>query len=510
MSKAGSTIPSSRILYASALALVCSCATSREPVAPKPALPSHQPAPTMFREGNTVSYQGAARIGSERFRDDGTTLESVVHFNGKERDISISRTARTVSCDHKPPTSFDEMTVPLENGQWQAYAIAAERFRESRVPKPIKVLIPCSGVTVDATIAVEPSREEGSGHTHVEVAIKGLAVQVELDREGRVVHAAVPAQGLVVRREADGPPPAPPPRAAPPGVVEELPTVTRDGVELRGSLWLPKNAPSRIPVALIIAGSGPTDRDGNNPSGLKTDAYRYVATALAEHGIASLRFDKRGIGESGRNFAVDKTTFSDFVEDTLAWHRFLKADPRFEALTLIGHSEGSEIAIFAAQKAKCEALISVAGSGRPFDVLLREQLARKNDAETMGAYDRIVSALRKGEPLDPVPASLAPLFRPNVRTFIRSELDIDPAAELRKVRDVRITILQGDTDIQVAVVDARKLAQARPDATLKIIPKMNHVLKEEETASIDQTSYADPSKPLAPGMIEALVAGIAR
>jgi uncharacterized protein len=508
MNDAPTTRSISRVFHAPIFALAYACATPQEPVAPKQRS-SAPPVAAMIREGSTVTYQGTARVGSEQSRDDGDTLSSTIEFNGKELDISMSRSKRSVACKSGLPVTLDERTVALENGHWQAYALAAERFRGASTPAPIKVLLPCAGVTVDATIVVRPLGEPAEG-TRVEVTIKGLAVQVALDRHGQVLHAEVKAQGIVVRREADGPPPSSPSRARPSGVTEEATKVTREGVVLRGSLWLPMNASSRVPVALIIAGSGPTDRDGNNSSGLKTDAYRLMATTLAEHGIASLRFDKRGVGESGRNFAMERTTFSDFVDDALAWIHFLRNDPRFGPLTLIGHSEGAEIAVLAAQKTKCEALISVAGSGRPFDVLLREQLAREGNAETMVAYDRIVAALRKGEPVDPVPTSLASLFPPHVRAFVRSELDVDPSAELRKVRDARITILQGDTDIQVTVVDAKKLAQARPDATLKIISKMNHVLKEEERASIDQASYTDPSKPIAPAMVEALIAAVAK
>ena len=135
--------------------------------------------------------------------------------------------------------------------------------------------------------------------------------------------------------------------------------------ELFGSLLLPRSdAP--VPVVLIVSGSGPTDRDGNNPDGGRTDSLKRLASVLASHNIASVRFDKRGVAAS-LPAAPDERTLSieGYTADVVAWGEKLKADPRFGPLILLGHSEGALIATLAAPKLDAVALISVAGSGRP-------------------------------------------------------------------------------------------------------------------------------------------------
>jgi hypothetical protein len=255
---------------------------------------------------------------------------------------------------------------------------------------------------------------------------------------------------------------------------------------------------------LLIAGSGATDRDGNNGAMLQTDVYRLVAEGLAAHGIASVRYDKRGVGRSERNFAPDQTVIDDFVDDAIAWVDLLRHDPRTASITLAGHSEGGYIAIAAAGRTHVDALALVSAPGRTMDTILREQLGRQLDAAQMAEVDRLLGAIRRGEPLANVPAPLRPLFNPTVARFIRSELDGDPVAMLRPLR-IPTLVLQGETDMQITAVDARTLAGARDGIRLVLLPHTNHVLKVEEIAALPQASYTDASRPLAPGVIDALV-----
>ncbi|MBK5417377.1 alpha/beta hydrolase, partial [Pseudomonas sp. TH31] len=121
--------------------------------------------------------------------------------------------------------------------------------------------------------------------------------------------------------------------------------------ELFGSLLLPKSD-TPVPVVLIISGSGPTDRDGNNPDGGRNDSLKRLAWVLAKHNIASVRYDKRGVAASlaatpdERNLSVEA-----YVADAEAWSQKLKTDPRFGQLILLGHSEGALIATLAAPSA---------------------------------------------------------------------------------------------------------------------------------------------------------------
>lgn len=482
----------------------CATGGSGAPPPPTGGTPPPKPPTPQVREGALVTFRAAREIGRDTYRDDGDVLSSQIELNGKKTTVSISRSKNTVTCGDGAPMPLDDGTVPLENGHWAAYAFVAERFHQDR---DVKLLLPCSGRRIDAHLGITREGEE----TKLVLSVGELAVQVRVDPRGVVLGVQVPAQGLVVRRGDDGPPPPPAARALPPGVAEEQVQTEQGGVVLKGSLWLPATSNGKVPVALIVAGSGPTDRDGNNPAGLATDTYRMLAGALAQHGVASLRYDKRGIGESGLNFPVDKVVFQDFVADAAAWVRFLRASARFGPLSLVGHSEGATILTVVAEKEPFDALLLVAGMGRTLDVVVREQLGKSGlDDKTLGEYDRIIAALRSGAPMERVPPELAPLFTSTVQAFLRSELAIDPVAELKKVPKGRVTILQGETDVQISVDDAKMLAKARPDAKLVLLPHTNHVLKEEAQATRNQASYADATRPLAPGVVDALLAAIAR
>lgn len=266
---------------------------------------------------------------------------------------------------------------------------------------------------------------------------------------------------------------------------------------LHGTLLLPRSE-AAVPVALLIAGSGPTDRDGNNPQGGNNDALKRLAQSLAHMGVASLRYDKRGIGASQAaepneaNLSVE-----GYVADAVAWVRQLEDDPRLAELILIGHSEGALIASLAAPKTKAAALISIAGSARPIDQVLREQLSVRLPPEPLAISEAMIEQLRQGRTTTEVPEGLQALFRPSVQPYLISLFRQQPAAAFAATR-MPALIIQGSHDIQVGVDDARRLQQARPDAQLLVIPGMNHVLRIVPADIATQlASYNDPQRPLA-------------
>jgi pimeloyl-ACP methyl ester carboxylesterase len=463
------------------------------------------------RVGDLRTYRGETPLGRETYKDDGDTLVSEIFFGPQTATITISRSKKHVRVESAAGTIESDIgpnTLALENGNWQAYALAAEQFATAAQPVPVKVLLPAERVTLEGTIAVTPvaSGGGGGGGKRVEVVLKGLAVSVELDAHGSVVHAVVPAQGLEVR-PAGEPPPQLQFRPTPSTVTRDLVEVQSGSVVVRGELWVPKGAPGKVPVVLLIAGSGPTDRDGNSLLGLRTDAYRMVAEGLATRGIATLRYDKRGVGKSGINFDPSKTVLGDFVADAALFAAKLAADPRFSTVTLAGHSEGGPIAILVAEHAPPHSLVLIASPGRSIEAVLREQLSTKLDAAGMADLDRILKAVQAGTSPEPLPPALAPLFNPTVLAMIRSELDLDAAAHLGKLK-VKTAIIQGEHDAQVSVADAHALAKARPDARLTLLPTMNHVFKDEASSALPQDSYTDPSKPLSAGLIDAIVLGV--
>lgn len=288
------------------------------------------------------------------------------------------------------------------------------------------------------------------------------------------------------------------PSATPPTVVLQRPISLDTGTgELFGTLVLPKSDVP-VPVVLIIAGSGPTDRDGNNVDGGRNDSMKRLAKILAKHNIASVRYDKRGVAASTaatpdeRNLSIEA-----YAADAAAWGQKLKTDPRLGQLILLGHSEGALVASLAAGQAGAAAVISIAGTGRPVDQVLREQLQYRLPPPLLLRSEQLIESLKAGHTDDNVPPALEVVFRPSVQPYLISLFRQDPAAAFGKLQ-VPALIIQGSHDIQVGVGDAELLHAAKPDAEMALIDGMNHVLRIVPNDIKRQlASYKDPQLPLA-------------
>nr|WP_314876105.1 alpha/beta fold hydrolase [uncultured Pseudomonas sp.] len=295
--------------------------------------------------------------------------------------------------------------------------------------------------------------------------------------------------------------------AAPTVLQRPIELDTGNGV-LYGSLLLPQQD-TPPPVVLIIAGSGPTDRDGNNPAGGRIDNLKRLALLLAGEHIASVRFDKRGVAASQpatpdeRNLSVEA-----YVADTVAWAHKLKADPRFGPLILLGHSEGALIATLAAEQAGASAVISLSGSGRPVAEVIREQLALRLPPAQLAQGTALLDSLQAGQTSLNVPVPLRQVFRPTVQPYLISLLRQDPAAAFAQLK-VPALIIQGRNDVQVDVADAELLKAAKPDAQLVLIDGMNHTLRiSPRDISGQRESYQNPELPLARELGQRIVAFI--
>jgi fermentation-respiration switch protein FrsA (DUF1100 family) len=282
--------------------------------------------------------------------------------------------------------------------------------------------------------------------------------------------------------------------------------------DLHGTVLRPK-ASGPVPIALIIAGSGPTNRDGNT-AGLKgpNNSIKLLAEGLAAQGIASLRYDKRGVGESvvpkNPNLSLKESDlrFDTFIEDAVSWGRKLRADRRFSFLAVIGHSEGSLIGMIAAKRLNADAYISIAGPGRPAHQVLLDQLKAGLSPDLLKSAEEIINQLAAGKTVESVPASLNFLLRPAIQPYLISWFHFDPADEISRL-SVPVLIVQGTTDIQVSVEDARLLVRANPKAKLLIVEGMNHVLKAVPTDMAKQVaSYSDPALPV----VAELISGVSR
>lgn len=280
---------------------------------------------------------------------------------------------------------------------------------------------------------------------------------------------------------------------------EPLMLKTQTG-NIYGTALIPKSN-DQIPVALIIAGSGPTDRNGNNPM-MTNNSLKMFAEGLYQRNIASLRFDKRGIGESkGSGILESELRFDDFINDVVLWVDLLKMDSRFSEVIVIGHSEGSLIGMVAAQNTKVAKFISIAGAGFPASEVIRTQLKDQPKFVTEQALP-ILEKLEQSETLDSVPQMLQLLFRPSVQPYLISWFAYNPQEEISKLR-CPVLLVQGTTDIQISVKDAEVLLKSNTNAEKLIIDGMNHILKSSELDRAKNIeTYSNPDLPLIDGLME--------
>jgi pimeloyl-ACP methyl ester carboxylesterase len=273
---------------------------------------------------------------------------------------------------------------------------------------------------------------------------------------------------------------------------------------LHGTIDLP-SGDGPFPIVIVIAGSGPTDRDGNQPS-MKNDSLKLLGGGLAGTGIAALRYDRRGVGRSAAAQRDEEgLRFEMLSDDVVGWVKLLRGDPRFSRVGIVGHSEGSLVGILAANRVEVDAFVSLAGPGRAAPEVLREQLARNLPKALKTESDRIIDELAAGRLVADVPKELGPLFRPSVQPYLISHFKYDPARELSGL-EVPVMVVQGTADLQESAEDARRLAAANDDAKLCLIEGMNHVLKSARSRVEQEASYFVPSIPLAPRLIDEMAA----
>ncbi|NOU59646.1 alpha/beta hydrolase [Marinifilum caeruleilacunae] len=272
---------------------------------------------------------------------------------------------------------------------------------------------------------------------------------------------------------------------------------------IKGTLLIPSTA-EKTAVVLIIAGSGPTDRNGNNPM-MTNNSLKMLAEGLQKNGIASLRYDKRGIGESTNSGLQEiDLRFEHYVKDVEDWIDLLNKDERFSEIIVLGHSEGSLIGMIASQKSEVEKFISLAGVGIPAGDIIREQL-KAQPPVVLDHSLPIIEKLESGETVEDVPLMLYSLFRPSVQPYMISWFRYNPQKEIAKL-DKPILIIQGTTDIQVSVSNADQLAMANEKSQKLIIEGMNHVLKESEAdRQKNIQTYAMPDLPLKKELIGSIV-----
>ena len=270
------------------------------------------------------------------------------------------------------------------------------------------------------------------------------------------------------------------------------------------------------PLVLIIPGSGPTDRDGNNPLGVTAAPYRLLAEALAAKGVSSVRIDKRGMfGSKAAVADPNKVTIGDYAADTHVWVKAIRDRTHAKCVWVLGHSEGALVALAAAQQPDgiC-GVILVAGAGRKLSDVIREQLrANPANAPVLDAAMSALDQLEHGKHVDvaAMHPALQKLFAPQVQDFLIDMFRQDPA-KLAATIKVPLLIVQGEHDLQVSTADAQALAAAQPNARLVLVPAMNHVLKDvaSDDRAANLATYADPSLPVDAGAVAAIASFVKR
>jgi hypothetical protein len=278
---------------------------------------------------------------------------------------------------------------------------------------------------------------------------------------------------------------------------------------IHGTLLLPSDMSKPVPVVLLIAGSGPTDRDGNNPQ-MHNDALKMLATDFAMNGIASLRYDKRGIAQSASAATKESDLrFETYIDDAVAWCNQLH-EKRFSGVVIAGHSEGSLIGMIAAKKCGAAGFISLEGAGFPAADILRTQLKTRLPEDLNAKSEAILKSLEAGKTVDDTPPQLAMLYRPSVQPYLISWFKYDPAKEIAALK-MPVLIVQGTTDVQVSMDDAKRLAAANPKAKLVTIEGMNHILKMVSGDLKAQIpAYGDPKLQLSEKLTPELVQFVRR
>ena len=273
------------------------------------------------------------------------------------------------------------------------------------------------------------------------------------------------------------------------------------GARIYGTL-LSKNNDQKL--AIIIAGSGPTDRNGNNPIGVNANSYKMLANALDSQNIATFRFDKSFIGKSiVPGVKEEEVTFDNGIKDVENIVNYMRDTLGFKNVYLIGHSEGSLVGMVVAARKNIKGYISLAGMGRSIDKVVEEQLNKQGWPDSSKERsDFIFKQLKMGKLVDNVPASMENLFRKSVQPYLISLLKYTPDIEIKKVK-CPIMIVQGSCDIQITLVDANRLHDANKKSRLNIIPGMTHTLKDAGENCADQSkTYSDNSLPLAPHLVK--------
>lgn len=276
-------------------------------------------------------------------------------------------------------------------------------------------------------------------------------------------------------------------------VTTEEVIVKNDGIQLPGTLSFTKE---KTPLIIWIHGSGGVDRNGNQPQYIKQ-----FREAVNKQNIAFFSYDKRTANKNNIIFLKQGVLFNDFVLDAKKVVNHFKNDKRFTKIILVGHSQGSLVAMLALKDV--EKYISIAGTGETIDKTLIKQVTKQN--EYFGKLtEKYLKELKETGQIKNIDLNLRSLFAPQNQPFLSSWIALNPLKEIKKVK-IPTLIINGNKDLQVQVTDAENLKKSKPNASLVIIDNMNHVLKDIQKEEDNIKSYYSADFPLSEKLIETVV-----
>jgi len=268
-----------------------------------------------------------------------------------------------------------------------------------------------------------------------------------------------------------------------------------------GTLILPNDNP-KPNLAIIIGGSGPTDRNGNQ-NFLKNNSLKKLAEALSRNGIATFRYDKRIVKQIRNNYVNKDIMFDDFVTDAISVIDYFKTSNTYNKIFVIGHSQGSLVGILAS-KDRVDGLISIAGSGKSIDSVIIEQIEKTAPMFTEEAKE-VFMVLKNGKTTSNYPEALSSIFKEDIQLFMSNWMQYNPQDEIKKL-SIPVLIVNGTKDLQVPEEEATLLESATSKANLKIIDKMNHIMFIIEGDDLENSkSYNESFRQISTELIETIV-----
>lgn len=268
-----------------------------------------------------------------------------------------------------------------------------------------------------------------------------------------------------------------------------------------GTLLRPNDTKKPV-LAIIIAGSGPTDRNGNQ-NFVKNNALKKLAESLSNANIATFRYDKRIVKQIQQRYVDPNIMFDDFVTDAKSVISYFKAQNEFSKIYVLGHSQGSLVGMLAA-KENVDGFVSLAGAGQSIDQVIMEQIT-KMDPKLVEGTKAALAELKSGKTTTTYPIALGAIFNPSTQPFMINWMSYNPQ-DIIKTLNIPILIVNGTKDLQVNVTDATLLHEASKTAQLKIIEHMNHIFVTIEGDDLDNSkSYNESARKISKELITSLI-----